>query len=378
MEKTDKKVLIYTLVFLIIIFFVLTLIGAFSVEVIKVFEFPWHISKTPFLDVWAKWDSGYFMDIATKGYSYSPDNPKFQNVVFFPLYSIILKIINSVVKSILVTGILVSNFFLFLSLIILFKLVKLEIKNENIAKNSLIYLLIFPTSFFFLAVYSESLFLFNILATFYFLKKDNLKLVSIFGVLTSLTKSIGFMIIVPLIYFAIKNKFELRKIFYILVIPVGTLIFLSYLYINFGLTPLELISIEEKAWERNPWYNLENINKFFSNIYDILFLKEFSIKSLKLIYIINLNFVIIATLLIIYSTKILKDKIYLIYSLTFLFSPIILGHIVAMTRFVIILFPVYIALASIKNSIINNIIKFVSISFLIILFMMFVNWFAIY
>ncbi|MEM5809640.1 MAG: mannosyltransferase family protein [Candidatus Aenigmatarchaeota archaeon] len=377
MDKFDKQILFYALVFLILTRVILSLIGAISVEFVKVFTFPWRASTNPFLDVWAKWDSAYYMDIATKGYKHPPINPAYPNVSFFPLYPLILKIFNFFFHNVLITGIIVSNLFLLLSLIIFSKLIKLETRNEKLAKDSLIFLLIFPTSFFFSAVYPESLFLFNILATFYFLKKNNLKLASIFGILTSLTKSIGFLIILPLIYHVMKNKLNFTRILFIFSIPVGTGVFLLYLFLSFNLTPFDLVKIEEKAWLRKPWYNLENVQQFFSGLYKTLFLEELTIKSWKLIYIINLIFTFFVLFLTIFFRNILKDKTYLIFSLTFLFSPIVLGHIIGMTRYVIILFPMYAALASIKNDLLSNIVKFILVAFSIVFFIMFVNWFAI-
>jgi Gpi18-like mannosyltransferase len=376
MKSLEKSVLINIVLFIIVSRVILSLIGAFSVELIKIFPFPWHASKNPFLDVWAKWDSAYYTDIATTGYK-NPQNSKFPNVVFFPLYPFFLKVVNFFINNILISGILTSNLFLFLSTIVLYKLVIFETKNKILANNTLIFLLIFPTSFFFSAVYPESLFLFVALSSLYFLKKKKLILTIIFGILTSLTRSIGFLIILPILYYAIKNKFKLKEILSLFLILSGTASFLLYLFFQFHLTPFDFVKIEEKAWLRRPWYSLENIKEFIGNILKT-YQEEEWIKSWKLIYTINFIFLFSSLFLSIYSIKILKDKTYLIYSLTFLFSPVILGHIISIERFVISIFTIYIALASIKNFWLQNLLKFTSAVFLCILFIMFVNWFAVF
>jgi Gpi18-like mannosyltransferase len=266
---------------------------------------------------------------------------------------------------------------LFLSAIVLYKLIILETKNKTLAKNTLIFLLIFPTSFFFSAVYPESLFLFCALSSFYFLKKKKLILTIIFGILTTLTRSTGFLIILPILYYVIKNKFKLKEILLLFLILSGTMAFLLYLFFQFHLTPFDFVKIEEKAWLRRPWYSLENIKEFIDDILKT-YQEEEWIKSWKLIYTINFIFLFSSLFLSIYSIKILKDKTYLIYSLTFLFSPVILGHIISIERFVVSIFTIYIALASIKNFWLENLFKFISAIFLCILFIMFVNWFVVF
>jgi Gpi18-like mannosyltransferase len=56
----------------------------------------------------------------------------------------------------------------------------------------IIFLLIFPTAFFLNAVYTESLFLFLSLATFYYALKKNFFSAGIFGFFASLTRLASF------------------------------------------------------------------------------------------------------------------------------------------------------------------------------------------
>jgi len=64
----------------------------------------------------------------------------------------------------------------------------------------LIFLVAFPTSFFFGAVYTEGLFFLLLVSTLYFLKKENYLLVFIFAFLASLTRLVGVFLIIPIIF----------------------------------------------------------------------------------------------------------------------------------------------------------------------------------
>lgn len=70
----------------------------------------------------------------------------------------------------------------------------------------IIFLLLFPTSFFFGAVYTEGLFFFLFIGTLYFIKKENYLLASIFGFLTALTKLTGLFLIIPILFSLIKKN----------------------------------------------------------------------------------------------------------------------------------------------------------------------------
>ena len=49
----------------------------------------------PFVNMWARWDSGWYLDIAEHGYSFVPG--KQSNVAFFPLYPDLIRLFHFVV-----------------------------------------------------------------------------------------------------------------------------------------------------------------------------------------------------------------------------------------------------------------------------------------
>jgi Gpi18-like mannosyltransferase len=75
----------------------------------------------------------------------------------------------------------------------------------------LIFLMAFPTSFFFGAVYTEGLFFLLLVSTLYFLKKKGYFLAAIFAFLASLTRFVGVFLIIPILFHWFSLSFPRRR-----------------------------------------------------------------------------------------------------------------------------------------------------------------------
>lgn len=139
--------------------------------------------EKPLFWAWANFDGVHYLTIAQKGYL------QFQQA-FFPFYPLLTRSINNFVHNYLASGLLISHLALIVSLYLLYRLVKMDF-NQSIAKRSLIYLLIFPTSFFFGAVYTESIFLAFVLGAFLAARKNKWLLAGVLGALASATRFVG-------------------------------------------------------------------------------------------------------------------------------------------------------------------------------------------
>lgn len=107
---------------------------------------------------WANFDGIHYLTIIRKGY--------FGTALiqaFFPLYPNLVRLVNHW-HSPIIAGLIVSNLFAFLALVSLYQIGKIHF--PKITWLSLLVLLSFPTSFFFGALYSESLFLVLVLQAF--------------------------------------------------------------------------------------------------------------------------------------------------------------------------------------------------------------------
>lgn len=137
---------------------------------------------------WTNWDGGHFRGIAEHGYS-----P--QQTVFFPLYPLLMKILNLAGLEINLAGLLISHVSLLLALFFLYKLVLLDF-SEKVAKRAVFALLIFPTSFYFASLYSESLFLAATLASFYFFRTKKVGWAALGSTLAVATRLVGVVTVI--------------------------------------------------------------------------------------------------------------------------------------------------------------------------------------
>ena len=99
-----------------------------------------------FLYPWANFDGVHYLDIAGNGYG--------TNGRFFPLYPILIRFYSKLFGAsaafgtvYFFTGLLISNILFLASLFLLFKMIK-EKYNEAIALKTIVFLLVFPASFF--------------------------------------------------------------------------------------------------------------------------------------------------------------------------------------------------------------------------------------
>jgi len=134
----------------------------------------------------ANFDGIHYLDIARKGYGVYQQ-------AFFPLYPKLIEYLgfSPIFQGrTLVAGLLISVISLFFGLLLFYKLIRLDYQ-KNIARRAIIYLLIFPTSFYFAAVYTEALFLVLVLASFYFARTKHWWWAGIFGLLATSTRLPG-------------------------------------------------------------------------------------------------------------------------------------------------------------------------------------------
>jgi len=193
---------------------------------------------------WGGFDGVHYLRIAQNGYQ------DLYYQAFFPLFPLLIRIFNFfprlgldpqlyVDPSFFYTGILLSNLFLFLALVVTTKIIK-----EKDYFWSVLFLLSFPTAFYLGAVYTESLFLLELLLFVLFLKKKKYLISGIIVAVASATRLVGIFLFPVLLIKVIKDirdgKIKTgtvsfgRSIFSILVAPLGLLSYMFYLKRTFG------------------------------------------------------------------------------------------------------------------------------------------------
>jgi len=160
--------------------------------------------KNPYIFSWLNFDGEHFLVIAQRGY-------RELEYFFFPLFPLLIRLVAKILSNTLggyaVTGLLISNLAFFLGLIGLIKLVKLDF-SENIVRNAIFLLLLFPTSFYFGSYYSESLFFALCIWAFYFARTKKWIPAGILGILVTATRVVGLALFPALI---IESLIQFKK-----------------------------------------------------------------------------------------------------------------------------------------------------------------------
>ena len=150
-------------------------------------------SGSGLLGLITRWDSRWYDWIVQEGYWLRPGQQS--NIAFFPLYPLIIKVTMPLVgNNTILAGVLISNLAFLLALIVLYQLVESIYADRGVARRTVYYLAIFPTSFFFSAMYSESLFLLFTVTAVYFARKKLWVWATLMGLLASATRTVGVLI----------------------------------------------------------------------------------------------------------------------------------------------------------------------------------------
>lgn len=159
-------------------------------------------------------DSLWIITIAHDGYEKEPFNTTAQHTwAFFPLYPLLLRGASKVTGELPLTGIAISNVFLLLALILLYKTALEFGCDAAAAERTVLYVALFPVSYFFSLAQTESLFLLLTVASLYWARKQAWWLAGIGGSLASATRFAGVFLLVPLgvIYWQSYRAFELAS-----------------------------------------------------------------------------------------------------------------------------------------------------------------------
>ncbi|TMM14381.1 MAG: hypothetical protein E6G00_00665 [Actinobacteria bacterium] len=142
----------------------------------------------------AKWDALWYLKIAHDGYSY----PRTRG--FFPLYPMVVKAVagfSSSPRALLVASYVVALAAFAGALYFLYRLVDLEL-GAAAARNTLWLIAFFPAAFVFGAPYPESLFLLLSVGAFYAARTDRWAVAGLLALLASATRAAGVLLLIPL------------------------------------------------------------------------------------------------------------------------------------------------------------------------------------
>jgi len=201
------------------------------------------VAHTPMpapLEVWARWDSEWYLLIAAHGYrvdsfleGYRPDYHPEDSTGFFPLYPLLLRGVSTTGLPPVAAGVLVSNVALLVALT-LFRLLVRDEMDEQAATVSLWALLAFPTSLFFSAVYSESLALALTLGAFLAARQRRWGWLALCGFFGALTRPTGVLVAAAIVWEVWERKGGWKGWLSLAAFPAGTGVFCLFCQRVFG------------------------------------------------------------------------------------------------------------------------------------------------
>lgn len=369
MVKFPQRPVVFVAISFILWRIILIILAAISPVFISTFgdKFPYKAEflLKPYYEswfwVWGNFDGVHYLRIAKEWYSAQ------YSQAFFPLYPVLTGLFGRLFQNeFLVAGFLISNFAFFGALFLFFKLISEEF-NLSTAKKAVVFLLLFPASFYFGAIYTEGLFLLEIVACFYLAKKGNWLASSILGFFASLTRFVGVFLFPALIveyYFQNKEKFNthntlfvIRNSSWLLLVPAGSLVYMVYLGFAFH-DPFYFLTSQ-------PAFNAQRTTA------GIVLFPQVVWRYLKILFSVNpaslpffnaiFEFATAIVFLILILISFVKTRLsWAVFSFLVFITPTLTGTFSSMPRYVLVCFSAFLVLAQIKNKLL--------LSFILVLF----------
>ncbi|MEA2213920.1 MAG: hypothetical protein QOF83_3868 [Solirubrobacteraceae bacterium] len=172
-----------------------------------------------------RFDSSYYLDIAAHGYGTVASG----KIAFFPLYPLLIRAFTPLIGSAAFAGVMISMASFLGALVVLHRLTELELGRP--AADATVLLVSFaPLSFFFNAVYTESLFLLLSVAATLAARQERWPWACGLAALASLTRPTGFLLVILLIVIHLRagRRFDRRSVG-LLAVPATLLAYIGVL-----------------------------------------------------------------------------------------------------------------------------------------------------
>jgi Mannosyltransferase (PIG-V) len=288
-------------------------------------------------------DSAWIMNIAINGYEKEPFNTTAQHTwAYFPLYPLLLRLCARITGEFPLTGMALSSLFFLLALIIFHKTVGEFGYEQPVADRAVFYLAAFPLSYFFLLAQTESLFLLLTVGAFSAARRQRWWLAGVCGALASATRFAGVFLIVPLaiLYWQSYGRQIRASIGSLVLVPLGLVAFMIYLRAITG-NPLAFADIQV-TWGHSAGFFWRPLLTYLSDPLRLSAGWDFRL----------LNFVA-ATIALLCGAVLLRHKEWALglFALISIIVPMSFQPLLqSLARYVMVIFPVFIVLATVGRS----------------------------
>ncbi|OGY81488.1 MAG: hypothetical protein A3F54_02560 [Candidatus Kerfeldbacteria bacterium RIFCSPHIGHO2_12_FULL_48_17] len=330
-----KKVFILTFVWLIVvnIFGVVQVhqeqnirLEAISIAEPETYRYATRLGWNP-LATHIRFDSFWFIHTARIGYFFNEEE-QFSNITSFPLYPALIALSAPLLGgNFIISALIISLFFLFASTAVLYKYTQ-KFHPEIPPLRPVIFLLIFPTAFFLNAAYAESLFLFLSITVFYLARNKYFVRAGFIAGLAALTRPQGVVLLVPLIveYVATFGAAGFKKPQWLsfLLIPAAFFGFFLFHWQKFG-SPWLFFRVHE-------WFGRHPVTLADGPFWTIIGV-IIALFGLACMYFLLRRF----------------RLSYGLYMVGMLAMPLASRSFMSLSRFLLVIFPIYFVLATIRH-----------------------------
>ncbi len=336
------------------------------------------LDDAPALDMWYRWDAGFYASIATYGYNWVKDGTPTADMAFLPAYPLAIHLVSGLTPTgcalsdylstcTTIGGVFVSNVALGLALLLLFDLT-LRRFGRTVAWRTALLLLVSPISIFLSGIYTESLFLLLSVLVFWLLERDRFLLAVLAASVACLTRSVGVALFLPLLWAAWQSRPAARPLRLLLAF-VPPLLFAGYILLM-GLSvgdPLAFFKSFSLTWGRTAGTPLQAFTVFFSGAPVSLFGWSPAWHDL----IMTLFYLALSVILL----RNAQMRLWGVFALVAVLIPIASGSLLSMPRYGAVLFPFYILLAKWADRLPKQVLVYGSAAALALLFLTrFVTW----
>ena len=335
-----------------------------------------------FMEIFAAWDSGWYWDIATRGYHFRPDAQS--SVAFFPLYPMLMRAaaapFGGGAAATWIAGIVVALVAYVLALVAIHRLTERIFGSRETARRTVLYIAVFPWSLFLARVYAESVFLLTSVLAVSRAWDGRWWQAGVWGGLATLARPNGILIGLPLALLALTDRPAVaalaRRWIALVPIPAALAGYCGYVYWLTG-DPLGWLTAQAQwgySLGHPPW---EQIVRLISGVfqygpYGVFFTS--GIVPFEVLHAAPALLFLALTPLIVQRLGVAMG----VYVLVSLLVPLSSNTLEGLGRYASVLFPAFMLLGSMTTQRAHEAIVIVSLVFRTLLICFFVTWHPIY
>jgi len=253
------------------------------------------------------------------------------------MFPMLLWVLRQITSDAMLWSAALCNLFLFLALVLLYRLTVALGYSDSVARRTIFYLAAFPASYFFSLPFTESLFVLLTVASFYAAKRERWWVAGLVGMFASATRITGVLLVPALLVLSwqMYRSLQVRKILGLLLIPFGLF---SYMFYAWWLSGDALAFVHASAdWGRKPTINfLGPLITYLMHPYEIVAGWHFNLLNAC------------CALLCFFCIYILvrrREWALALYTLMSVLVPLSTGLLQSLERYTMGFFPVFIGLA---------------------------------